>query len=704
MRAILSGAAICAACYSALAESQDALEEIVVTAGFREHSVMTGPGSASVIESDVIEERAAQHLEQILGATPNVSYSSGASRARFVQMRGIGDLEQFVDPKHYPAVGISLDDINLGGAANAAMLFDAEQVEILRGPQGTRFGTSALAGLVNIRSRQPTADFEGYVSAGVADYSGYSLGAAFGGPLRRRSTARLAVGKHESDGYIRNEYLGRDDTNGYDETSVRAAIDFEPSERVSFGLTGLYFDGSNGYDAFSLDNRRTTLSDQPGHDNQRSSALAGRVEWRVADSSRLEAVATWLDNDLDYGFDEDWTYPGICDGTLCDPVLDFFSNTDEYRRQRAETSLDLRWLLDKETSAGTPLRFVLGIYSQRRDEDLDRQYYGAFASAYHTEREALYAQGEIDLTNNIGVTVGLRHERFDDRYADSFAFSSTSEDSSTSGEVSLTFQATDASLLYATVSRGNKPGGVNTEASSSFPLTQPQFQTFLAERLRVGKETLTNLEVGLKGTYLGDRLALRAAVFRMHRRNAQLESWLWDGLNFLWIGFLDNADGDNTGIEGELKFAANDAWDLFASLGLLQAKVDEIVTFDLDLGDFVVRRDIDQAKAPDWQFSVGAGWSPSERWSARFEVEGRDESRYGYYHEGVLDGAVLVNGSVSYRVGATELMLWGRNLTDRDYPVHGLYFGNDPRKGWINESYFQLGEPRVVGVSAKYSF
>ena len=58
----------------------------------------------------------------------------------------------------------------------------------------------------------------------------------------------------------------------------------------------------------------------------------------------MQAIATWLESDLDYGFDEDWTFVGICDGTLCDPVFDLFSNTDNYLRDRDEVSLDIRLL------------------------------------------------------------------------------------------------------------------------------------------------------------------------------------------------------------------------------------------------------------------------------------------------------------------------------------------------------------------------
>ena len=74
------------------------LEEVVVTAGFRDSILMSSSGSISVIDAEVIRDRAAQHLEQVLNLAPNVNFASGASRARFVQIRGIGERSQFVDP------------------------------------------------------------------------------------------------------------------------------------------------------------------------------------------------------------------------------------------------------------------------------------------------------------------------------------------------------------------------------------------------------------------------------------------------------------------------------------------------------------------------------------------------------------------------------------------------------------------------------
>ena len=677
------------------------LEEIVVTTGFRENFLMNTSASVSVIDEAVIEDRGAQHLEEVLNTSANINYSSGGSRARFLQVRGIGDLEQFVDPKHFPSVGITVDEINLGGMVNSAMLFDVEQVEILRGPQGTRFGGSALAGMVNIRGNRPTEMLEGYVEAGVGNYGSWKVGGVISGALSDAVNARLAVQRNESEGYISNVFLGRDDTNGHDEISVRGTLHVNPNERSGYNLTAFYFDGRNGYDAFSLDNTRDTVSDQPGRDNQKSFALAGEAEWRFGEFSTLQTVATWLRRDLDYGFDEDWTFVGICDGTLCDPVLDFFSNTDNYHRERNESSLDVRLLGNFPVSG---VQYVVGVYAQQKKEDLQRKYYGDFSSFYKVQRRAIYGQVKVPVGRQFGLTAGIRYEQFDDNYRDTSSFQSASDDNLQNGELTLSYQSAGGSLLYATISRGNKPGSVNTVASSNMLLMRPVFQGFMQPRLTVDSETLLNRELGLKGDYFGDQLIFRAALFHMDRDNAQLESWMWDGVNFLWIGFLDNVDGYTSGAEVELNYQFSEQAEFFGSLGWLKTNIKEITTFDLDIGDFVIRNNIDHAKSPAWQFNLGTKITLNEKLGFRLELEGRDDSRFGYYHLASLDSYILMNASLRYRLGKVELQFWGRNLTNEDYAIHGLYFGNDPRKGWANEAYYQYGEPRVFGISAKYSF
>jgi outer membrane receptor protein involved in Fe transport len=687
-----------------LAQEEIHVDEVIVTTGFRPRSLADSVGSTSVIDAGLIESREAQHLEAVVGAAANVTMTSGASRGRFVQIRGIGDLEQFVDPKHYPSVGLSVDGFDVSGIAGAAMLFDVEQVEVLRGPQGTTFGASALAGRVNVVAAPPAETLDAYLDAGVGDYGTATLGFAAGGGISETISARVALSHHRGDGYMENAWLGRDDTNGYEESMLRAKLNWMPGDSATFDFTAMRFDSGNGYDAFSLDNTRTTLSDEPGRDDLDLTALGVEGSWTLAAGGIVEARLNRLDSEIDYGFDEDWTYVGICDGTQCDPVFDFFSNTDRYVRERDDTSLDLRWLGEAVSPGGRSRRYVVGMYAQERTETLMREYYGPFASDYESDRLAIYGQAEIALSDRLELTLGARRERFEDRYGDSFAFASRSDDDLSTGEIALGYAFSESGKVYAVVSRGTKPGGVNTEASSVLPFVQPRFQAFLEPRLLIGRERLTNVELGLKNALAGGRLGLRAAVFRMSRDDAQLESWFWDPVNFLWVGVLDNADGENLGAELDLDYRISDRWRMRASLGLMSTEVDSLTSFDLDLDDFVVRDGIDQTKAPSWQAHVGGEWSPDANWTLTAGIDASDSHRYGYYHDAKIGRSTIVNASVSRRLGATELQLWARNLLDEDVAVHGLYFANDPRKGWINERYLQLGEPRVVGLSVRHSF
>ena len=128
------------------------LEEIIVYSSLNKQTESEFIGSLSLISGDQISYTNLQHIDQVLMRSPNTNFSGGASRGRFVQIRGIGDLEQFVDPKAYPSVGLSVDGIELNGLFSSGLLFDTKQVEILRGPQGTRLGAAASAGAINIIS------------------------------------------------------------------------------------------------------------------------------------------------------------------------------------------------------------------------------------------------------------------------------------------------------------------------------------------------------------------------------------------------------------------------------------------------------------------------------------------------------------------------------------------------------------------------
>ena len=113
------------------------LEEVVVTASLRQQTLAEIPVSITVLDESTLEAVGLQHFEDVLGLVPNLNWSGGTSRPRFFQVRGIGELEQYQGAPN-PSVGFLIDDIDLSGVGMPATLFDAQQVEVLRGPQGTR--------------------------------------------------------------------------------------------------------------------------------------------------------------------------------------------------------------------------------------------------------------------------------------------------------------------------------------------------------------------------------------------------------------------------------------------------------------------------------------------------------------------------------------------------------------------------------------
>lgn len=684
--------------------TNDELEEVIVTASFRDTGLLKSSGSISVVQQSTLFDRGVQHLEETLNVLPNVNFSSGASRARFIQVRGVGDLEQFVDPKYFPSVGITIDDVDMNGVAAAAIMMDTQQVEVLRGPQGTRFGTNALAGMVNIRSNSPTESFGGYAQAGFGTHNSWNVAAALSGPLAQNLLGRLAVSQTRSDGYMHNDYLGVDDTSGIDEFSLRAKLRWLGDDSNYTELTAFYVDIDNGYDAFSLDNNRRSLADEPGRDQQQSLSIAGKNYWQLNPGLALETIISWSDVDLSYSYDEDWTNPAICNGLeFCYP----YANTDQQTRSRDNISLDTHLMsLDHEH-----FDWVAGVYAQHRSEDFARQYWGSFNSYYETRRYAIYTQLDYDLASSWRLIAGLRYETFSDQYDDTNALHSKTDDRYLTGELTLQHDLSDGTLLYATLSRGVKPGGVNTEASSVFDFMDSKFRDFMQGRLQFGSESLLNKEIGIKGRYLDNKLSLRAALFHMNRKDAQLESWIWDDVNYLWVGYLDSVNkGSNYGFEAEFDYQLASSVNLFAGLGWIKTNVEAMSVVDLGPpGDWTqstitLIEDRDQTKAPAWQYNLGANVYFTPRISARLELEGRGDSYYGYYHNQKLSGHSLVNASLGYEFGDISIRAWVRNLGNKDYAVHGLYFANDPRKGYVNEAYRQFGEPRVYGVNVRYEF
>lgn len=686
------------------------LEEVVVTAELIEQSVLELPNSVTVINSDTVERRGAQNLEDLLNLAPNVNFSTGASRGRFIQIRGIGERSEFQEPI-INSVGVVVDGIDFTGIATAASTLDIKQVEVLRGPQGTLFGANALAGLINVVSNKPTDEFYGRITAGLEDYDGREASAVISGPTSDNSGYRLAIKHYESNGFTDDIFLDRDDTNNIDETTARARFITQVNDALNLDFTLFLADIDNGYDAFSLDNTRQTYSDQPGFDRQETTAASVKSSYTITDALTFEGLLSVAKSDLEYAFDEDWSHVGICENTACDSDLFgfdwFYSSFDNYTRENDNTSLDLRLVSTEDT--GT--RWVVGLYHRDQNIGLDRVYTFAdadFNSQFDTQNTALYGQIDFALNNKWSLTTGLRFEQREVSYRDNTGVSLSPDENLWGGRIALEYQADSGAFYYGLISRGYKPGGFNLDGNIS--AAERQFDT----------ETMLNYELGFKQRYFNDSLQIQASAFYQDRNDIQTKQSIVRSIatNQLsgpcpcsFTDFTGNADGGtNLGIELEAAWQANDRLSLNLALGLLNTEFDTLLAFDhvnadRENGVAFNLKGREQAHAPRYQAVLGGAYALTSELTFSGSIEAKDDFFFSDRHEERSDAYELLNLELTYAVDNWSVALYGKNLTDELIKTRGFgSFGNDPRNFYATQPYNQFGAPRVVGVRGSIEF
>ena len=670
---------------SAQVDSSIVLEEIIVNADYRQSKASDIFSSVTVLDANLIRKKNAQHLEDILFNAPNVNFSSGASRARFYQIRGIGERGQFSEPLN-SSVGVIIDGVDFSGIGNAALLYDVEQVEILLGPQGTRYGSNALAGLINLQSKAPTNETSYGLQLENANFDSSGLAGYLSGSISNQLRYRLSAQNLKSDGFNTNQFLSKK-TNQRDEGIVRGKLDWTPSNYVQLGITASTINIDNGYDSFSLDNVRDTISDQPGIDRQQADILSTKLSLTQFAKFKVEALLGYADSKTEYGYDEDWVFNGFHPWE--------YSSSDQYFRDRETTSAELRFVSsDSGLIFSNTTDWVFGIYSLQQEVDLKRIYTFLstdFSSRYDIKRFAVYGEINSDLNNNWGLSLGFRGENFDAAYFDSNAINFTPDEILYGGKLALTYRTSTNSLIYASISRGYKTGGFNTDGSLDSDLRE------------FNAEELINYEFGFKGSLYNDQLKTQLALFFMDRDDVQIASSVVrsraDGSSE-FIDYVGNAAaGSNYGLEASAKFQAANNIMFHGSLGLLKTEYKEFVN---SAGDNLGGRQ--QAHAPNYQYTLGVDIRISSALELDVNIQGKDSFYFSDSHSIRSKDYSLVNASLSYIWKEWQLTLWGRNLNDEDYSVRGFFFGNDPRDNYAAKGYTQLGEPMRYGLTLNMDF
>jgi len=678
---------------SAIAE-ETTLDPIVVSADFREQNLSKVSGSVSLISEADIYDKSTQAFAEVVASEPNVNFSSGASKAKYIQIRGIGERSQFVTPIN-PSVGIIVDGIDFSQSALGVTLFDVKQIEVLRGPQGTTFGANGMAGVINVESNNPTNDANAHVEATVGNYNTKAIGIAINAPIvEDKLLSRFSIYKNTSDGYMKNSYLGREDTNNIDELTAKAHFRWFASDNHILDLNLMHVDVNNGYDVWTLDNTRDSHSDQPGKDTQKTDAFALKSAYQVNSKMHLISSLSYSTSDMEYSYDEDWSYVG----EFADD-LGPYSSFDQYLRDRKQMDVDVRLVSDMDGRIFSGMTdWTVGAYFKDYSEDMTRNYtylYGIpFISNYDTKNTAIYGQLDTHFTDKLTMVAGLRLEKWESEYSDSENVNIDTDESLSGGKLGLNYQAEINRLYYVTLSKGYKPGGVNAD----YRLTpeQKEYQT----------ENLWNLDIGLNSSHFNNTLKSRLNLFYGKRKDQQVKSSVvqirTDG-SAEFIDYLANAaEGTYYGLESQLDYYPQDSLHLYTSLGILKAKFDEYNNPDTTAIDMTGRA---PANSPEYQYNVGFDYFFMEAWTFKTNVEGKGSYYFSNSHNEESDPYALLNSSLEYTNGSLTASMWIRNITDEEYFVRGFgSFPNNPGDGYTSTRYTQLGAPRTFGLTVSYDF
>ena len=693
-------------CFSAaLALADDnTLSEFVITASLRPTAATDLPQSVTVLDRATLEQAGVQHFEDVLGLIPNLNWAAGTSLPRFFQLRGIGEVEQYQGAPN-PSVGFLIDDIDFSGVGMPATLFDTQQIEVLRGPQGTAYGANALAGLISVRTADPGTDFELHGQITGATYDTRSAAVVIGdGFADSEAGWRVAAQQYYSDGFRHDAYYDMNSTNGLDEGTLRGKLHWQIGSALQADLTLMHVNIDDGYDAWSVYNTRTTYSNQPGKDAQLSNGAALRLTYSIDGLGQLRSVTSAADSAIVYSFDDDWGNDPFWLATTGYAPYDYYQIDDRRRRTLAE---DLRLIGDPSRALFGRLNWLIGVYTLRMTES-DHQVFtwdaydagpdggpGADSSSLDSEygatNVALYGSLDASLGPRTTLSGGLRVERRNANYSDSAEAATPFPEqinNMVGGNVSWMRLLGDGEHLYATVARGYKGGGFNIGSG------------ILSEQRSFGPESLWSLESGLKFERADSPVSWDADLFYMRRQHMQvyLSEQLQQNNPLEYLFFTQNAAaGENYGLESQGSYRLGSNWQFSGSAALLHTRY-------LGVSGVFSSLDIDgraQPFAPNYELSAAIEYRLPGGWFARLDSRAVDSFYYYTSDAQTSHSYHLENLRVGFRRSAWTVSLWARNLFNVQYAQQGFYFGLIP-PNYPNQSFLQLGDPRQVGITVDY--
>jgi len=687
-----------------------ALEEVLVTATRRAASIQDIPLAVTAISEKTLQEANITRLDEYLRLAPGVTYTQGGGAGGNLQMRGVATsprqaqtqaaVSQFIDEFAADDGAKSINTPDLG-------IFDINRIELLRGPQGTLFGSGSLSGAIRILTNQPELEqFEGALelSGGFIDDGGedYSVSGMINIPVVEGRFAIRAVGYFREDGgWIDQVTLGQDEYNENESYGGRILATARLSERWDL-TAGIYYQNRE------IQNQLTLLEPTPAvPDNTRSMTglvVAGselentfynlRVNYE-GDNFNFLSVTTLRDNefltfsDLSAIFGNAFPIPYELNGESDSWIQEFrFTSTSDSALEWTVGAFYMDREREVPNAANSPFP-LFGttniIFNNTITDTLEYALYGElnyrFAEQwtatlggrwYYTESEG---SSETSGILNGFMTTFVEGEQDEDGITPKFA---------------LAFDASDSVNIYASVSKGFRTGDWNV-VSGGISNISASFDS----------DSLWNYEVGLKSQFDDSRFTANLALFLIDWEDIQIAQRSLDGFNF--TGNAGSAE--SIGLEVELNFAPTDQLELGASFSVTKAELTEDVTTVIQSDGTAGVRDGDRLPgSPEHTFAAYGRYS--------FELMGRSGyARADFLYTGSAYTDFSPAAGVEYGSFSSLNLNIGYNISDTinaSLYVNNAFDSDDSTSatpaGFLGPGTEMLLRPRTIGATLRVDF
>jgi iron complex outermembrane receptor protein len=698
----LIGVAIAAALTATPLKAQqadpDVVDEVVVTARKRDESFTDVPVTMSVFTREDITAAGIEKPGDFIARVPNMTLveTQNAGNA-FVVVRGISQARN-----SEPSVAVLVDGVlETNPAEFNQELFDIEQIEVLKGPQGALYGRNAIGGAIIIRTRDPGDEFEGRVKLGAGNGSSKRVQAGISGPIGEGSLRyRASLSYYDTDGYIPSTFLGGN-ADPVEDFSGRVRLSFAPNETFSGDLRlsaskletrGFYFviprdDEANPFSTFTTPPDANDVTspiqvNNAGIDDRDLFTGALRLNFETGGGT-LTAVSAYNTTEETITGDaydfrpRETSIFNVLLGT--DLNQSQFLDLKSYSQEVRFTSGDegrVRWIAgayyvhtDRFISTGNMVDTGNGVFPVYEEPRFggDNPSATFLADSQDNDAWAVFADVTFELSDQFELDTAVRYDEdkrenttetptaFLPDPAASEGEVRTHTWSETQPKITLRYKPNEDVTFFGGWSRGFRSGGFNQTGvgavadANGIAGVNDLFEAEVAD----------TWEVGFKGQFLDNRISTGVSLYQTESTN---------GYFFVFLAAnstqnLGNLDADYQGAEFEISAKVTDRFDLFASIGYTDSEITDMEDPSVIGNQAPLVSEITTNVGAQYRHPVGE----SLELSFRADWQHIGETWWEPYNVTSRDPIDLVDLRVGLEADKWALTAWSKNLTDEDY-------------------------------------